>query len=287
MAAENSNTQHHFLLPYSLLAALEGVGAVVLLLSQPSMERNAWLFGFSKERILLGGGAMLIILALLAVAMLAFLNTALCEKTSAFLDKHLANAEAQAILITTLVYLLLLIGFCIVLFNTPFARNLGALAAIYQRAAAMLIWAALVLIQTGIFLRIRYGEYFRLPHSQTHRILKTLLALVMATLAFVHIIILALRLDLLISTPGWFWQFHEKEFGPRDLILLLLFFAPLAAALWLYRHPDRKKSGVLLLISLGLFLQYGFGMADEFGIDSVRRKYSESGHKVLCSTCLR
>lgn len=279
MAAEK-NTKDLFIPLYSLLAALEGMGAVLLLFSQRSMERNAWLLGYSKERILLGGAALVGVFVLGVLAFLTYRSAAWRQRIVTFLDRHLGNSSLFQAFGTLLAWLFLMIIGIVILFNTPFARNLGPLGAIYNRAAALLGWAALLIIQTGIFAWMRYREHF--SEIRLHPVLigKTLLALLLATLAIAHIIILVFRLDLLISIPGWFWQFHEKETGPRDLILPVLFFAPIAAAIWLYRHPRRGKTGLLLLIALGLFLQYGFGLADEFGVDTVRRKYSESGHQV-------
>ncbi len=273
--------QKGFSLPlYFLLATLEGVGAVLLLFSQRSMERNAWLLGYSKERILVGGAALAGVFLLAVLTTLMHRSSSLRDGIFEFLDQRLNSSDALTVIGTAGIYLLLMILGAVILFNSSFARNLGPLGAIYNRSAALLGWGALLIFQTGAFIWARYRQHLTGARFQPVTLGKTLLVLVMATLAGAHVIILAFHLDLLISIPGWFWQFHEKETGPRDLILLVLFAAPLVAAVWLYRHQERGKAGLLLLIALGLFLQYGFGMADEFGVDSVRRKYSESGHKV-------
>ena len=273
-------TSDLFVPHFSLLAALEGLGAVALVFSQRSMERNAWFLGFSKPRVLVGAAALFAVFILAGLAILTYRDSKLRRSIAAFLDRHLASGSTLQVFGTTLAFLLLLAAAVIVLFNTPYARNLGPLSAVYHRAASLLGWAILLALQAGGFAWVRYRGHLAQTRLQPILIAKTLLALLMAVLAAVHLLILALRLDLLISIPGWFWQFHEKETGPRDLMLPILFGAPIAAAVWLYRRPRSGLAGVLVLVALGLFLQYGFGLADEFGLDSVRRKYSESGHKV-------
>lgn len=137
MAAEK-NTKDLFIPLYSLLAALEGMGAVLLLFSQRSMERNAWLLGYSKERILLGGAALVGVFVLGVLAFLTYRSAAWRQRIVTFLDRHLGNSSLFQAFGTLLAWLFLMIIGIVILFNTPFARNLGPLGAIYNRAAALL-----------------------------------------------------------------------------------------------------------------------------------------------------
>ena len=105
-------------------------------------------------------------------------------------------------------------------------------------------------------------------------------------LALVHLSILAIRLPLLESVPGWFYGFHPKSLGPWYLIVGL---AAIPAIGWLVgqRLRSRPLLGVCLLVGLGFVLQQGFAWSEGLGIDGVRNSIVNSGHAEFASIAVQ
>lgn len=261
------------------LSAAEGVIALVYLFLIPSEGRNAWLFGYSLPRLALGG----LIFALLAVfaglAVRAFSDPLWLQRCTDWLDKQLGPAERLASVSAALAYLILAGIAAILIFASPFAVRLGSLQAVYERSALALYWLIALSIQALAALGLMYAREYPAALRQRRALLNALLVMLLLSAAGFHWAILAFRLDLFISIPGWFWQFHQKE-GLHNLYLLPLMavgaFVVLRAVL---RQPAAGARNLAALVLLGYLLQVGFGFIEGEGFESIRKKYAESTHK--------
>ena len=123
-----------------LLSALEGGVILALLFSQPSEAQNAVFMGFSRTRLAIGAGILGAALALLAGGLL-LLSPARSARLVSWLETRLHPGRP---------FLALLIGLlaaalAAVAWNEILATQLYGLA----QLRAILIWLALVLLQTG------------------------------------------------------------------------------------------------------------------------------------------
>lgn len=260
-----------------LRAALaEGFLAWLFLFINPSEENSAVLWGYSLPRLLLGGLALLLLLALAVLAWKGRHPQRL-QSSLQNLENRLSRPDFFTALVISLGYAILIILASFLLFASPLARNLGVLPALYRHALPLIIWLLLVLAQVAVLLRLAWPQQFRSLGWRSPTAAKTLFLLVVVTLTLAHWTILALRLDLLVSIPGWFWQFHEKGVSLRHAWLAAIFALPLLLAVFILKNPSAVKRNLFLLILTGVFLQYGFGLVQG---ESIRLKYANSSHSV-------
>lgn len=265
---------------FLLLSTLEGFAAFILLFQLRSMDRNVWLFGYSAPRIALAALSLLFILIFSVATLKAFLDSHWLAKISAFLDAKLSTEDCLRALTITLVYAITTGIGLIIIFSSPLAIRFGALQFIFDRSLSLVIWLLLITLQGLIILFINYSQEYDNLNWQAAPILKTLFILIILSITIFHWIILIFRLDILISIPGWFWQFHQKDYSLNDALFLVILFLPLLIVAFIIKNPSHGRRNLALIIFLGLFLQYSFGFVEGEGFESIRLKYAASGHNV-------
>jgi hypothetical protein len=141
-----------------LLTACEGLFAALLFVRTPSMERNAFLFGLSSSRLLLGGLALGVVAILAGIGVSAAIPSRLWLRHQTVLNQLLSTRRGIAIALT-----LLWVGFvaaatAAVLSAPSIVRSLGNLQPILIRALPLTLWALLSTIQVGVLLVSEYRD---------------------------------------------------------------------------------------------------------------------------------
>lgn len=154
-----------------LLTALfiEGLFAFVWLFSERSMERNAFLFGYSTARIALGA-LIIIALALLGWWMvIAFTNRPTLRRIDQRVDYFAQHPGRLMAVFTFLGLAFLFILFLLLLIpkagllsssflSSSFDDLISTLIAIINRTKPLLVWILLIILQTAAFLFARVSS---------------------------------------------------------------------------------------------------------------------------------
>lgn len=268
------------------LSAAEGLAAIAFIFRNPSSADSPRLLGFSPVRLALGA----IILALLGMAAWAALrNPGWQAWALARLEERLvrrgrllwASAALLAALLTTLAFT--------VLFLTPlsyrlqdffftyppiYTRSIDLLRALFNVAGSLVVWAALICLQTLVFLGAAWRDVYRRELSGAGGRRAVLAALMLAAALF-HWVVLIFQLKTFLVIHGWKWYFTPKEPSPRYALFAVMLALACAAIAFAIRRPRLRRSLVVLVV-LGYALQVGFGLMAGQGFESLRQKYTES-----------
>jgi len=116
----------------------------------------------------------------------------------------------------------------------------------------------------------------RLPPSTRSWLRTTPRLLVGLTLA--HLAVLALRIPLFTSLPGWFWHLRNKRPKPWPLFVGLALL-PAAVLLAARRLGSHRPGWVLAgLVCCGTLLQHGLALVEGRGLDGMRDRIVHAGH---------
>jgi hypothetical protein len=275
---------------FCILAAAEGLLALVFLFRIPSEPGRALLLGYSTVRVLLG----LATLALTAALAWAAWQP---EPVKSHLDDmalEAAMAGRGALLPATVTAGLafLLLGLWALTFSSPpFYRSIqdalvqlppwtvhavDLLRAVYQRAAPLLAWGTLLGLQTLVLFLLEYRAAYHMLWREG-AIGRAALTVVMLLAALFYAAVLLLRLKLFLAIQNWKWYYMDRSYQPSlrlyAAILALGVLGGLIALRWFRRWP---ALALVLLIGLGYALQVGFGYLDGQGFESLRLKYADS-----------
>ncbi len=109
---------------------------------------------------------------------------------------------------------------------------------------------------------------------------------IIVSLTILHWIILAFHLPVLTGLQGWFWEFFPKPWGSIPLVGLLLSVSFLSVYVVL-RAQRRYAAKLVLLISLGAGLQFGFALLEGRGMEAVRNRMVDTGHAEFARVAVR
>lgn len=283
--------REHLTKYFFALVAIEGLLALILSFSTASDSSNAFLFGFSKARL-----AYLIIvsslfLLVLRLTIIAWASTTWANYIHKNLDRWcLEELRLIPTIFTSLIFAaLLLLGFLKVITTPPdiyeafegwAPYTFSMLYPIVERIAPMLIWIIAFLVESTLFLIIRYSNDLKDRRFWSfNELIKTAVMLLIVIATLFHWIILALRLTLLVNNPIWGWEINYKPFSARDLLFIGLLIALFGVAFWVIRHPKKKWLNLLLICFVGYFFQVGIGIVEGEGIESLREKFFTSHHR--------
>ena len=99
------------------LAAIEGLIALAALFQDPSMERNAVLFGFSAFRLAIGGAITLVILLFGWLTIRSALSQSWTKSLIVVLDRRLLQEGRLLVAIAVLVYWIAIIALVLLTFK--------------------------------------------------------------------------------------------------------------------------------------------------------------------------
>ena len=260
-----------------LVSALEGLIAAVLVFGIPSETENAWLWGFSKARVALGGGIFFTALVLSSIALFMSLDDKRASMILKKLDGVLTHEDHLLIVLLTLtdfwIFTLLFISAA----YTP----LGNLSPFAIRAQSAGIWIALIILQAIGFLLFAYWEKIRQLNFWNRAALKqTLLVLMLVSLAFFQWMILIFRIPVFSSIYGWYWKFILKaNYFYFDWLVPVFFVLFILAARHYLKHPQVTFTNLLPLVLFGTLMQFSFAYIEGGSFEVLRESYAMSPHK--------
>lgn len=135
-----------------------GLVALYLLFRVPSDLQNSWLFGFSRERLLIGGGLSIILMCLGMLILISHLQPVWWKEVVKRTREYISQ-KGNLFWLFTLLYSLFIsisVPSSIAVF-TPALRNLALFQAVEERYGALILWIILTLILLGI---IFYTSFF-------------------------------------------------------------------------------------------------------------------------------
>jgi hypothetical protein len=268
---------------------IEGLLAFIWLFAERSMQRNAFLFGFSALRISLG------VLTLFALAFFAWWMTMAFKnhRSVSIFDRRLEyfkhRPDHLLVAVTSLglailaflaiLVLVPLVGPLTSTFISPrFDDSISTIIAIISRSKPLIIWALLTTIQTAAFLIYRFRNTWCQPGFFS---LQPVYYLALTTLIFpmtlFHWAILYYQLYIFVAIPYWFWKFYDKPSVNNWLIFPLSMVALLLVGLVLW-FPQKTRRNLIFLMVIGYMFQVGFGYIEDTGFERLRRNFIEKGH---------
>lgn len=148
---------------YLMLATLEGVASLANSFVQPSMERNAWLLGYSAPRVALGGLTLAALIVFAGLTIKSLLNEAWLIRVGRWIDQQASMKDRLLA-----AYILLGFGFLtslgvLILFSSPvFARSVPyPVLVAHNRTNALVIWVILLAVQSLVLLIALYPDRYR------------------------------------------------------------------------------------------------------------------------------
>lgn len=272
------------------LALVEGAAAFIFLFARPSEAGQSLLLGYSLPRLALGLAALLVVATLGWLTWRAWRDEGWLRGFCLRLD---ALLKAQGVLIpvaTASGLLFLFLAAFTLVFSTRLSYRLqdwlftypawtlpatDLMRAVFQRAGAVIVWAAAASLQTLVLILRSYAADFK-DKWRDGSIFKALLILLMAGLSLFHWAVLVFERKTFMLIPGWKWYITPKDLQPNQYgIFAALFFLALILIHFVLSRPPSRRS-ILILIALGYGLQVGFGFIAGGGFESIRLKYAGS-----------
>lgn len=271
------------------LSFLEGCLALIAFFQMPSMGRNAWLFGFSASR-LLTGGLFLGLLGLVGYGLIfSLVRPGWLSGVIHWLEVRFQREDVLASLVLALVYLPLFAVSIGALGNTPGFERASTFQTVYDRFKPLMAWLVMVSLQAAVALLAGYAQSLHRQKGifNSRVFLGTLVVLLLLSTTLAHWAILALRIPLFISIPGWYWSINNKGFGARDFLFLGLSTLIVVFAGYALRHPQRVRWNMAVLMLLAYLLQISIGFVEGQGFESLRRRYTETFHRAYAAEAVK
>lgn len=263
----------------SLIAFLtSGICAEFFYFRTPSMERTAFLLGYSKGRLLFGG------LFLVPIMMLFFVTVVSIRKSDYLKVKlgqfnNLLTRRPKLMLVSLFVGLLLAFTGLFVLFlfqfnfvpDVPYQYKIAI-----RRALPILLWITIVPGAMSIVIFYIYRRTILQDLLSRTTTGSFTLLFILVSLSVFHWITLITRASYPQMISGWFWDYVAKPFHASHWIAVASIFLVAFFARSILTNPSKKVRNILLTFVIGLMLQFGFGFALGSGIESVRAKYTNT-----------
>ena len=256
------------------LSTLEGFFALFFIFDTSSEGKNALLWGYSTERLVLGTFAFILLISFV------FLTIGARKKTNTYIrlinwaEAYLDIYESICIVLAWLFFGFITLLVMVLLLLSPLAVHLNDLRGYLLRSLPMLLWGLAIFAQAGILLWLQYARQIQVRLRDAFRasLLPSLFFF-----GFSHWLILTFRIQLFTIIDGWYWGFRIRE-TPNLWVFLPVLILSLAVVLIILKSPESTKRNILILMVLGYFLQLSFGFIEAGGLESVQRKYTGSGH---------
>jgi len=258
---------------------LEGLISLFTLFQIPSEEENALIMGFSSARIGLAGLLTCILILVGVLLFLSLRNREDWKKLQKKFEIWLDRDDVFITLFAVLFFLFFLLLFLVVIFETGNAHFLGTPYMIFQRAKSTVLWFAAIAAQFLILINVLRRVKISRLITYEGIFWKTTMICALLGSSILHWVILAFRLPIFTSIPGWFWYFRNKQFASTDLLFIPLIFLAFLIVWFVLKNPGKVIRNLVLLVLLGYFLQVGFGFVDGGGYDTIRDKDAGGGHR--------
>lgn len=187
---------------YFSVATLEGIVTFILLFRDRSMERNAWLLGYSAPRLALGALTLTALIVFIWMTARSFLDGPWLTRIGERIDQQAAKKNRLLIVsISLLIIALTLIGALIMFSPSLFSQALFyPLRIALERTYPAAIWTVALAIQTLALLVVLYTDTYRQKILRDQRTFVIPALTAMITLAALLRLFVSGYLDLSIAT---------------------------------------------------------------------------------------
>jgi hypothetical protein len=128
----------------------------------PSDPEHAWLFGFSLERILIGGGFFSALIPFGLITFFSYRQPIWWQKMIKGINDYISSKNNLFWFFTSLyLFLILLLIPLVVSYLTPAINNLAIFHTIMERFGAIIFWFLLMLISLGVILYLNFNEIIK------------------------------------------------------------------------------------------------------------------------------
>jgi len=271
------------------LCAAEGAAALLALFSTRSMERNAWLLGFSLSRLALVFVTLLLLGCLAWATYKAFRSAEWLDNFHVRLDNALIQKERLLPASFALIFIVLLTGGILSVYapkvEQSLANGLSAISSSYAnlpatvrslaiRALPLVIWLLLIAFQ-ALALLVAYYHPTYWQRVKDGSIYRSILVVAVIAAGLFQWAILYFHLKTFLVVRGWKWWFHDTFLSQAWLFIIMLAVALALAGLML-KKPEHRWRNLIILMALGAVIQVGFGFIQGDGIEFIRVKYAGS-----------
>ncbi len=255
-----------------------GISALVLYFVTPSMERNAFLLGYSKGRLLTGGLFLIPILILFIVTVKSIQQPDIIAVRLKQVNSLLLRRPTLILFSLFISLFLTSIGlFVLLLLQLNLVPDVAYQYTIaIQHAFPALLWAIIMPGITSIVIIILFRRTILqdlLPQEATPTFVIYFLVITLTAFDWVTLITRASWPQMI---SGWFWDYAPKSFQSSHWIASGSVFLAASIAWSILANPSKKTRNVFLAFVVGVVLQFGFGFALGSGIESVRGKYTNT-----------
>lgn len=235
----------------------------MLSFSIPSESQNAWLFGYSRERILLGSGMLFGIFTLILAA-------GTLKSESGWLPRVDTQLKESSNLLRATLWLWAVFFFSLTAYIFSVLSldgNWGPIPAILDRTFGILLWILLLSIQMLFFLNKQYAHLYIQPNFWDRKELKRFgLVILLGGVTCLHWIILIFQLDAYTWLDGWYFYFRPHGSDHLDWVFWLLWLSIPAIVLLVKKYRQDWRA-VFLVFLWGYLLQIGFLWMNWGGFD--------------------
>jgi hypothetical protein len=139
---------------------------------------------------------------------------------------------------------------------------------------------ALISLETAAYLASSYRQVLAARASWPWTLVApSVLGTLIASLVLLHWIILAFRLRTFVNIPAWYWKVEDVPFSGGDAAFAAGFLA-LFSLIWVVLiRWHNSLWGLVLVATLGLFLQLGVGIMGRGGLANLAERYFTTYHK--------
>ena len=279
---------------YLTLAAVEGVLVLWVMLDVPALASSTRPVDYSTSRLAVSAVTLILVILFAWLALMSFFNHRWLERVTRWLADQLIPGDRLLLLTLILLGGLLVSLVLCLLWQIPLLQEYlwyslifknalhlyEVLLVAYERIYPLLVWGALLLLQSLAALLINFwDEYRRQGFWDWQVVSKATLVIGMVSLSVLQWAVLAMRISMQKLIPGWYWDVNVRSLSTRHIFFILLLALSLGLITFILRHPRRVLLSLLILIGLGYLLQVGFGLIEGSGYEYVRMKYADSKHR--------
>lgn len=257
-----------------VLLFFEGVVSILLNLRTSSMDRRAFLFGYSLARLasLMGfAGGVIAIMVILASSI--FRPRHLLKRVRRIEEFFSSHLTATRITVFGLIYIGSLGAFFLLQAAGNYFRSTVVNAA--DRLFEPLLWVILIPFQIFIWVAIIYKREIRSAIASS--IIPSLFLFTLITLTSMHWMTIILGSNIYQLIDGWFWKAGDpKVLRFSFLTLPLMFSGAIYLARNVVKDHHRINRQLLLYVVMMYAYQLGFGISDGTGLNYIERKYANT-----------
>lgn len=257
------------------LIALEGWVALLLLLRSTSVDSRRLLVGFSFQRYLAAAGVSLVVIGFTLLAVLATRRPAIAARWQGKLGDLGSREKVLPIVLGVILASAHVLAIYVMLLDADLAPWISH----YWRArmsilSPAVIWLVAVPSQLILIHVLPPGALLRAAFSEEGRSWAVLLPAVAGGL--LQVTLLALRVRIFQSIPGWFWSYLPKNIDPTDLIFIPVLAASIFVTGWISKSQRGTRYKLIVLVAMAWALQMAYGLYDGSGLNAIRLNYAEA-----------